>query len=51
MFATAFYGVIDLSAGTFTYSCAGHPGPIIDGPGRRPPDRRGPRAERARASA
>ena len=33
MFATAFYGVIDLSAGTFTYSCAGHPGPMIDGPG------------------
>lgn len=32
MFATAFYGVIDLSAGTFSYSCAGHPGPIIDGP-------------------
>lgn len=32
MFATAFYGVIDLSAGSFTYSCAGHPGPMIDGP-------------------
>ncbi len=33
MFATAFYGLIDLSAGSFTYACAGHPGPIIDGPG------------------
>ncbi len=32
MFATAFYGVIDLGAGTFTYSCAGHPGPMLDGP-------------------
>ena len=32
MFATAFYGVIDLAAATFSYSCAGHPGPIIDGP-------------------
>lgn len=32
MFATAFYGVIDLSAGTLSYSCAGHPGPVIDGP-------------------
>ena len=32
MFATAFYGMIDLTAGTFTYSCAGHPGPIIEGP-------------------
>jgi len=31
MFATAFYGVIDLSAQTFSYACAGHPGPIIDG--------------------
>jgi sigma-B regulation protein RsbU (phosphoserine phosphatase) len=32
MFATAFYGVIDLSAGVFTCACAGHPGPIICGP-------------------
>ena len=32
MFATAFYGLIDLAAATFSYSCAGHPGPIIDGP-------------------
>lgn len=32
MFATAFYGVIDLSNRTFSYACAGHPGPIIDGP-------------------
>jgi sigma-B regulation protein RsbU (phosphoserine phosphatase) len=32
MFATAFYGVIDLSNGDFTYACAGHPGPIIDSP-------------------
>jgi sigma-B regulation protein RsbU (phosphoserine phosphatase) len=33
MFATAFYGIVDLSSGTFRYACAGHPGPIIDGPG------------------
>ncbi|HEX7262001.1 MAG TPA: SpoIIE family protein phosphatase, partial [Luteolibacter sp.] len=33
MFATAFYGVIDLSNSTFKYSCAGHPGPIISGGG------------------
>ncbi|MCX6866650.1 MAG: SpoIIE family protein phosphatase [Verrucomicrobia bacterium] len=33
MFATAFYGLIDLSAATFSYACAGHPGPVIDGPG------------------
>ncbi len=32
MFATAFYGVIDLAADTFSYACAGHPGPLIDGP-------------------
>lgn len=32
MFATAFYGVIDLAAATFTYASAGHPGPIIEGP-------------------
>ena len=31
MFATAFYGLIDLSAGTFKYACGGHPGPIIAG--------------------
>jgi phosphoserine phosphatase RsbU/P len=31
MFATAFFGVVDLTAGTFKYSCAGHPGPIICG--------------------
>src|SRR6478735_1434055 len=31
MFATAFYGVIDLSNSNFKYSCAGHPGPIISG--------------------
>jgi len=33
MFATAIYGLLDLDAGTFKYSCAGHPGPIISGPG------------------
>jgi sigma-B regulation protein RsbU (phosphoserine phosphatase) len=32
MFATAFYGVIDLSADTFSYASAGHPGPIVEGP-------------------
>jgi sigma-B regulation protein RsbU (phosphoserine phosphatase) len=31
MFATAFYGVIDLSSGVFSFACAGHPGPVIDG--------------------
>ncbi len=31
MFATAFFGLIDLSAGTFKYACAGHPGPVIAG--------------------
>jgi sigma-B regulation protein RsbU (phosphoserine phosphatase) len=31
MFATAFFGVIDLAAGSFNYSCGGHPGPIIAG--------------------
>jgi sigma-B regulation protein RsbU (phosphoserine phosphatase) len=31
MFATAFYGMIDLASATFSYACAGHPGPIIDG--------------------
>jgi phosphoserine phosphatase RsbU/P len=33
MFATAVYGVIDLSTGTFACACAGHPGPVIQGPG------------------
>lgn len=33
MFATAFFGVIDLSAHTFRYACAGHPGPIVSGKG------------------
>jgi sigma-B regulation protein RsbU (phosphoserine phosphatase) len=33
MFATAVYGVVDLTAGTFACSCAGHPGPVIEGPG------------------
>jgi sigma-B regulation protein RsbU (phosphoserine phosphatase) len=31
LFATAFFGVIDLSAGNFKYACAGHPGPMIAG--------------------
>ncbi len=31
MFATAFFGMIDLNAETFSYASAGHPGPIIDG--------------------
>lgn len=29
MFATAFYGVIDLQENTLKYACAGHPGPVI----------------------
>jgi len=31
MFATAFFGVVDLAASTFKYACAGHPGPIVSG--------------------
>jgi sigma-B regulation protein RsbU (phosphoserine phosphatase) len=31
MFATAFFGVIDLSSHTFRYACAGHPGPVVSG--------------------
>jgi len=31
MFATAFFGLVDLSSGSFKYACAGHPGPIIAG--------------------
>lgn len=31
MFATAFYGIIDLNDLTMVYSCAGHPGPIVIG--------------------
>ncbi|MBG7607520.1 MAG: SpoIIE family protein phosphatase [Verrucomicrobia bacterium] len=29
MFATAFHGVVDLENLTLTYSCAGHPGPVV----------------------
>ena len=32
MFATAFFGMIDLAAETLSFACAGHPGPIVDGP-------------------
>jgi sigma-B regulation protein RsbU (phosphoserine phosphatase) len=32
MFATAFFGIIDLANGNFRYSSAGHPGPIVAGP-------------------
>ncbi len=31
MFATAFFGLIDQSAGVFRYACAGHPGPVVAG--------------------
>jgi sigma-B regulation protein RsbU (phosphoserine phosphatase) len=31
MFATAFYGIIDLNELSMEYSCAGHPGPIVVG--------------------
>jgi len=34
MFATAFYGIIDLEELTLGYSCAGHPGPVIAGKDR-----------------
>ncbi len=33
MFATAFYGIVDLEKLTLDYSCAGHPGPVINGEG------------------
>lgn len=33
MFATAFYGIIDIDALTLEYSCAGHPGPVAVGEG------------------
>ena len=31
MFATAFYGVLDLRKREFAYACAGHPGPVLCG--------------------
>ncbi len=31
MFATAFYGILDLPNLKFSYACAGHPGPVISG--------------------
>lgn len=34
MFATAFYGIIDLETLTLEYSCAAHPGPVAAGQGR-----------------
>ena len=34
MFATAFYGIIDLGALTLEYACAGHPGPVAVGEGK-----------------
>ena len=34
MFATAFYGIVDLEELTLECSCAGHPGPVIAGDGR-----------------
>lgn len=34
MFATAFYGIIDLESLTLEYSCAGHPGPVAAGTGK-----------------
>ncbi len=34
MFATAFYGIIDLQALTLDYSCAGHPGPVVTDSGK-----------------
>lgn len=30
MFATAFYAVLDLASGAFSYACAGHPGPVLE---------------------
>lgn len=44
MFATAFYGVIDLKKGILSYACAGHPGAIVDsqqGVSQIPGDRAG----------
>jgi len=29
MFATAFYGVVDLRKREFSFACAGHPGPVL----------------------
>jgi len=43
LFATAIYCVINLKKGTFKYSCAGHPAPIVvkDGQGKQLADSSG----------
>lgn len=33
LFATAFYAVVDLERDVLRFACAGHPGPVVIGPG------------------